>query len=145
MRDKMIERKAAAIQKDLEGWARTHNVLKPGEYLVFRVDVRQRAMVIHEEDDFLKMSVEDFFTKERLLELGVHRLLAERVKNAIRNGCGAYHKGDGLGWIWTCKSVHEFLLKYPRRRNLELIKNMGKKSADHFIIAMKKIGVEIPD
>lgn len=145
MRGKLLSEKTSQIKTSLERWAKRNKILKPGEQIVFTLCIRTTTLVVHEKDDdfeaILNMAPKDYFTVERLVELGVPRAVyATRACHGLANACKRYDLQD---LVVVYRTVRELMDTYNSVNQLLKINNMGRKTVDHLVPALRRAGFTI--
>jgi hypothetical protein len=80
----LIEDKAREIQEMLEKWASEVKVLRPGEQLIFTLEVQKTSTVLMKSRvSKADLTVREFFTRERVEKAGFSKSHAVRLYNAI--------------------------------------------------------------
>lgn len=141
-RDELIAEKATTIQQELEVWAKASNFLKPGEQIIFSMRIGAVSLARQEHDDIeaiKRMHVNEFFTRERLLETGCPAAIVGRIINQVFNAYrGPFRSGSD-----ESKHTVGLMLEQVSEWDLLVLPNMGKKSVDPIIEALKRVGLHL--
>lgn len=141
MREALLAKKAEEIRAELERWATSHSLLKPGEQIAFSMHIDGIPIVVRkspQNPNLLDLSPSQFFTAERLQECGAdNKALLTRIHNTLMRAakCGGSRK-RGENEPIEIGNMHTFLRRYPTEQSLFIVRNMGMKSA---LIIMKAL------
>ena len=137
-----LTQKAREIQAQLEEWVRENDLLSAGERIVFSLRIeRTETIVNQDEQDFLGLSVKEFFTKARFLKCGVSAHMA--VAGAISCLVDEFHFG-GRKDASPVSTMRELLAdeRFTQPKLLRLA-NFGPKSLQAVLAVMESVGVEV--
>ena len=133
-RKDLLADKSAEIQKQLEHWARNKEILKPGEQIVFSVQIAKVALVTEApqetSEEWLNRPVIEFFTLARITDAGHPRPLAVRISNGVRTSVSS-----------GAMSLRGFLDYHRTSRGYIHITNLGKQSVDIMLEMLKTAGI----
>lgn len=99
------------------------------------------APKLRRNDPLFKLNPEEFFSKQRLMDLGVSSGVAARVNNGVRDLCQqnqSYPFGQRVSPIDTMRG---FLEEFPTRQAFTRVPNMGHGCAGVMAKALKAAGL----
>ena len=138
MRDQLLSEKTHAVQRTLEVWAAKHHILQIGERIVLSVYIEQTAPEVHCDTELmLRERPNDFFSRRRLMDIGVPHNLAVRAANCMEHDLSWQKKH-------SISTMQDFLDHYSLAKLL-LVQNLGKKSIRGMVLLMRKSGLPLVD
>ncbi len=153
-RNETLANKAEKVRLALKEWAANEGILGPGEQIVFTLAIRPVPTVMQEaSNDFHSMHPVEFFTKTRLIELGINPRAAQRACNSLLWMAGYYHDGrehrsgqhkHGHGDDHPpIKSMSEFAARYFIGQRIRNLHNVGKENRIKLVEAFRLAGFKI--
>jgi hypothetical protein len=145
MREQLIAEKKLQIQAELERWAVESAILSPGEQIRFSIRFERIPIVLEDQEDILRMPVNEFFTRKRFEDAGVARKQASYVSNwlisELRNEVRLADPQEKI----RIATVSEFL-QYSAR--IAYLRNLGAqrkdtKSWQYIHAVLKNAGLDI--
>ena len=142
-RDRLVDEKSKSIQETLKKWAEEQDFLKPGEQLVFTLEIQNIKLVTRarRQSVDLDMLVFDYFDHNRLAEAGVPSNVALRMHNAIRNY--AYNPIAGEPWDYSTTTVHEYLKIFSTWAVWARIPNFGRVCRNNLGFLFHEAGIAL--
>lgn len=135
---KRIEAKVAELQKELQRWAEEQEVIKRGEQIVLSFNIEGAPSLIQD------MSMDDFFSVNRLVSFGVAHPLAVRISKYI----GYYeqywdHSTSPPTDTRLHNSVGEFIAQPDPINTFFRIPNLGRKCIKEVIRVLRESGFNL--
>ena len=138
MREQLIAEKKESLLRELISWAEANDILKPGECLLFSLQVGIGSAGLRNVSNVYEMNAREFFSTDRLCSFGVSHSIAVRISNVIKNGW--YWNAERTEQINYYENMRDFLALYASAYDLMHIPNLGKKCVKEMIIVMRKNG-----
>ena len=136
----LLSKKILEFQLALNKWAKKNGVIEESEQILLTTTVHS-LVVVQSASEYLGMNPRDFFSKDRLMSVGLTKPNAMRAHNCMWNACARdeYHKYREE----PIQTMKKFLFLYGTVPQLYRIKNMGKVCVSGVVQLIHKAGLHV--